>query len=95
VNAAVKMIVGIIIFLIGVYWYLPASAIKQYVPLTVGSTFQAFLVVFFGLFGLALILIGILVAWIEFEDMKWERREKAEKKVAAEEPKPVEKPKKK
>ena len=87
-NAAIKMIVGIIIFLIGVYWYLPTSAIKQYVPLTVGSAFQAFLVVFFGLFGLALILVGILIAWIEFEDMRWGRREKAEKKA---EPKPVKK----
>ena len=96
VNSAIKMIVGIIIFLIGIYWYLPTSAIKHYVPLTVGSAFQAFLVVFFGLFGLALILVGILVAWIEFEDMKWERREKKEKsEVKQEEAKPVEKPKKK
>ncbi len=77
-HSAVKMIVGIIIFLIGVYWYLPANWLKQFVPITVGSTFQAFLVVFFGLFGLALIFIGIVVAWIEIEDMKWERREKAE-----------------
>lgn len=77
-HSAVKMIVGIIIFLIGIYWYLPANLLKQFVPITVGSTFQAFLVVFFGLFGLALIFIGIVVAWIEIEDLKWERREKAE-----------------
>ncbi len=80
-SAIAKMIAGIVIFLIGIYWYLPGSWFKQFVPLTVGSTFQAFLVVFFGLFGLAFILVGLLVAWIEFEDMKWERREKQEKKA--------------
>ena len=80
-NSAIKMIVGIIIFLIGIYWYLPTSGLKHFVPLTVGSAFQAFLVVFFGLFGLVLIFVGLLVAWIEFEDMKWERREKSEKKA--------------
>ncbi len=79
-SAIAKMIVGIIVFLVGIYWYLPANWLKQFVPITVGSTFQAFLVVFFGLFGLLLIFVGIIVAWIEFEDMRWERREKQEKK---------------
>ncbi len=79
-SAIAKMILGIIVFLVGIYWYLPANYFKQFVPITVGSTFQAFLVVFFGLFGLLLIFVGIIVAWIEFEDMKWERREKAEKR---------------
>lgn len=84
-SSVAKLIVGIIVFLIGIYWYLPANYIKQFVPITVGSTFQAFLVVFFGLFGLVLIFVGIITAWIEIEDMKWERREKAEKaKPAAE-----------
>lgn len=78
-SAIAKMIIGVVIFLLGIYWYLPANYFKQFVPITVGSTFQAFLVVFFGLFGLALILLGLLIAWIELEDMKWERREKAEK----------------
>jgi len=30
--------------------------------------------------GIIVFLVGIIVAWIEFEDMKWERREKAEKR---------------
>jgi len=72
-----KMIAGIIVFLVGIYWYLPGSWVNQFVHLTVSSTFQAFMVVFFGLFGLALILLGLVIAWIEFEDLKWERREKA------------------
>jgi flagellar biosynthesis protein FlhB len=98
-SAIPKMIAGIIVFLVGIYWYLPTSWFKQFVPITVGSTFQAFLVVFFGLFGLALILLGILVAWIEFEDMRWERREKKDKqeqaKQEAAKPQPAPKPKKK
>lgn len=79
-NSVIKLIVGIIVFLIGIYWYLPNSVVKQFVPVTVGSAFQAFLVVFFGLVGLVLILVGLIVAWIEYEEIKWERREKSEKR---------------
>ncbi|MBI4174020.1 MAG: hypothetical protein HY517_00100 [Candidatus Aenigmarchaeota archaeon] len=72
-NAAVKMVVGIIIFLIGLYWYLPSNAVSAFFN---RSAFQAFLVVFEGLFGLLLIFLGLIVAWIEYEDLKWTRKEK-------------------
>lgn len=78
-GAVAKFIIGIIIFLIGLYWYVPGTGLAQWVPVTIGSTFQAFLVVFFGLFGILLIFVGLVIAWIEYEDMKWARREKAGK----------------
>ena len=71
-GAALKLIVGLIIFLVGIYWYLPSSIVSTFFG---RSAFQAFLVVFQGLFGLVLILFGLIIAWIEFEDIKWERKE--------------------
>ena len=73
-GAALKLIVGLIIFLVGIYWYLPSSVVSTF--FNGRSAFQAFLVVFQGLFGLGLILFGLIIAWIEFEDIKWERKEK-------------------
>lgn len=79
-HAAAKLVIGIIIFLLGVYWYVAPlfgnHVLSSMVPKTVGSTSQAFLVVFFGLFGLLLIFTGLMLAWIEFEDLKWEKKEK-------------------
>ena len=85
-HAASKMIIGIIIFLAGIYWYvagspyLKAPGIQQFVPTTIGSTFQAFLVVFFGLFGLFLIFLGLVIAWIEYEDLKWSSGQKRKRR---------------
>ncbi|MBS3051322.1 MAG: hypothetical protein J4400_04180 [Candidatus Aenigmarchaeota archaeon] len=72
-HAAVKLVVGVIVFLIGLYWYLPGNIVSSFFN---RSAFQAFLVVFEGLFGLLLIFLGLIVAWIEYEDLKWERKEK-------------------
>ena len=77
-HAGVKLIVGILIFLAGVYWYLPGNTIAP--ALGVASNVRAFLTVFAGLFGLLLIFLGLIVAWIEYEDLKWESKEKKEKK---------------
>ena len=79
-GAAAKLIAGLIVFLVGIYWYVAPlfgnHFFSSLVPKTVGSTSQAFLVVFFGLFGLILIFLGLIVAWIEFDDLKWESKEK-------------------
>ena len=75
-NSIVKMIIGLLIAAAGIYWYaadllgLPAfSVFGRY-------SFESLKTVFFGVFGIFLILFGLLVAWIEYEDMKWEREEK-------------------
>ena len=76
-NSGLKLILGIVVFLIGLYWYVPGNLVNMFFN---RSAFQAFLVVFEGLFGLFLIFIGLIIAWIEFEDIKWEKREKKVKK---------------
>ena len=79
-NSVVKLLFGIIFFIIGIYWYIAPyigqHGLSSLVPQTIGTTFQAFLVVFFGLFGLFLIVFGLIVIWIEIEDLKWSSKEK-------------------
>jgi len=87
-HPAIKLIVGVIIFLIGIYWY--AAPLFGHMGLqnffktwtsnaaATGSTFSSFVLVFAGLFGLVLIGLGLIIAWIEYEDLKWERKEKKE-----------------
>ncbi len=81
-HAAVKLIIGLLILIAGLYWYVAPifhggqNGVATF--LGVASTFQSFLVVFAGLFGLLLVVLGAIIAWIEYEDLKWERREKAE-----------------
>ena len=80
-NSAVKLIIGIIVFLIGIVWYAAPLMGQTGLQNALGhSTFDSFKVVFAGLFGLALLFFGLIVAWIEYEDIKWERKEKKEKK---------------
>lgn len=72
-NAIVKFIIGILILLLGIYWYVPNAV--PYLP----ATLESLAVVFSGVFGLILILLGAIIAWIEYEDIKWEKEEKEEK----------------
>jgi uncharacterized Tic20 family protein len=78
-HSAVKLVVGLLILIAGIYWYLPGTIAPM---IGVASTFQAFLTVFAGLFGLFLIFLGLIIAWIEYEDLKWEAREKKEAKTS-------------
>ncbi|MBS3074247.1 hypothetical protein J4447_02200 [Candidatus Pacearchaeota archaeon] len=92
-NSAAKLIIGIIILLIGLYWYAAPLFGHNGLQNIIGhSTFDSFKVVFAGLFGLLLIFLGAIVAWIEYEDIKWERKEKKEK-PAEDEEKPAKKKK--
>ncbi|MAH42913.1 hypothetical protein CL614_04290 [archaeon] len=86
-HPGIKLVIGLIIFLIGIYWY-AAPALGHYAiqnAMSVDaldlSTFEAFKVVLSGIFGIALIVFGLVIAWIEYEDLKWERKEKRAKKA--------------
>ncbi|MBI4895226.1 MAG: hypothetical protein HY831_01905 [Candidatus Aenigmarchaeota archaeon] len=76
-HSAIKLIVGLLIFLAGLYWYL-ADVIGQNMAASwLGhSAITALKTVFIGVFGLVLIFIGALVIWIEYEDLKWEMQDK-------------------
>ena len=76
-HAGAKLIIGIIIFLAGLAWYWP---VKYGGTLFGTQNIGRFLDVFFGVFGVLLIFLGLIVAWIEYEDLKWESKEKNEKK---------------
>lgn len=79
-NAVVKLVIGLLIAAAGIYWY-AADALQMPGFSVLGEySIAALKTVFFGLFGAFLILLGLLIAWIEYEDMKWEREEKAKKK---------------
>jgi len=78
-SAATKLLIGVIIFLAGLYWYVAPLLGHSGVAGILGmSTFRSLVTVFAGTFGLFLIFLGLIVAWIEYEDLKWEAREKKE-----------------
>jgi len=76
-HAAAKLIIGIIIFLAGIYWYAVPTMMRF---VGVDMTTHALSIVFAGVFGLILIVVGLIVAWIEIEDLRWARHEKQAKK---------------
>ncbi len=77
-SAILKLIFGLLVLGAGAYWYSPGNLVAP--ALSVGSTYRAFLTVFAGSFGLVLILFGLIIAWIEYEDIKWEKNETSAKK---------------
>lgn len=81
VHSAVKLVIGLLILLAGIYWY-AASWISPNGLFGV-NTASALKTVFFGTFGVFLAFLGLLIAWIEYEDLKWEARERAEKQKKA------------
>ncbi len=78
-----KMLVGIIIFIVGIVWYAG-------IP---GSTFQGFLKnlldLLAGTIGLFLLFVGLIVAWMGYDDYKMdiEMAKEEQKEGKKEEPK--------
>ena len=72
-NTAVKLIIGLLITIAGIYWYTAQNILGK-------NPWDSFMTIFVGGFGLFLLLVGLLVTWIEYEDLKWEREEKKPKK---------------
>lgn len=77
-HAAIKMIIGILIAIAGIYWYLADYIATGWKAIVGINAWEAFLTVFFGVFGIFLFLLGLLIAWIEYEDLKFESEEKKE-----------------
>jgi hypothetical protein len=79
-HSGVKLIIGLVILLAGLYWYAAGMfSLPGFGPLGANAV-NALKTVFFGTFGLFLIFLGLIIAWIEYEDIKWEAREKKSKK---------------
>ena len=76
-HSAAKMLVGVLILIAGLYWYLADIVNVNLAASWLGSSAIAALKsVFIGIFGLVLVFVGLLVMWIEYEDLKWELQER-------------------
>ena len=69
----VKMLVGIIIFIIGVAWYVP----KQYYGI---GFLDDLLTLLGGTIGLVLLFVGLIVAWMGYDDYKMDAEMAKEEK---------------
>ena len=73
-NNIIKMLIGIVLLIIGVAWYVPVYGLGFWVQLV------ALLKATIGIF---LIFVGLVVAWMGYDDYKMDRemaKEETEKK---------------
>ncbi len=75
-HTLVKLFIGLLIAIAGVYWYAADYVASGWQPIVGFRAIDALITVFVGTFGLFLVFFGLLVAWIEYEDWKWEKEEK-------------------
>lgn len=66
-NPFVKLLIGLMFLISGVSWYLFKDAFVPYFGVT---SFEALGIVFVGGFGLVLLSLGLLVTWIEIEEVR-------------------------
>ncbi len=73
-SAALKLVLGVVVILIGLWLLLPAGVVEEVKPEEGISArldwWQHFKTVLMGMIPPFLIVIGILVVWIEAEEMK-------------------------
>jgi hypothetical protein len=71
----VKIVVGILLMLGGIAWYFVKIPLLGSV-LAAGSLvpfWRSFLVVFAGFFGLLVLLVGLVLAWLSYDEYKTSR----------------------
>lgn len=76
-----KMLIGIVVFIIGIAWYVPTYGLNFYRELI--SLLEAVI-------GLFLIFAGLIVAWMGYDDFKMDKemaKEEKKEEVKTEEPK--------
>ncbi|HIE41079.1 MAG TPA: hypothetical protein EYP80_00275 [Candidatus Aenigmarchaeota archaeon] len=76
-NAVVKLIIGILITTTGLAWYIFHSALTFY---GLQDSLYSLNLIFSGIFGAFLILFGLLLTWIEAEEVKESLSERKAKK---------------
>lgn len=90
-NTVAKLIIGLLVTIAGLAWYIWGAAFKPYLMVSSGvSSLTALGIIFVGSFGLLLILVGLFITWIELEDIKDMKSEK-KRAAEAEEPEKLEK----
>ncbi|MBU5575159.1 MAG: hypothetical protein KQA40_01680 [Candidatus Aenigmarchaeota archaeon] len=76
-NALIKSIIGVIIAIIGLWFLVP---IPGYEGMFAGVALNAFITLLIGAIPVFLLLFGLLMAWIEYDEWKLEKEEKQSKK---------------
>ncbi len=88
-SAAVKLALGVVVILIGLWLLLPAGFVEEIKPEEgISETldwWEPFTIVVMGMIPPFLILIGILVVWIEAEEMRTPKISDLEMEVEEEE----------
>lgn len=73
-NAAVKLIIGLIFIVVGLWLLVPSSMVPSIKPTGIGGVslnwLPAFITVLKGFIPPFLIIIGVLIVWIESEELK-------------------------
>ncbi len=63
-NNAIKMVIGILLMAAGIYWYIGN------IPYFGNELWRSLKIVFEGVFGLFIFFLGLLIAWIAWDDHK-------------------------
>jgi hypothetical protein len=71
VNNIIKMFIGIVVLVIGLVWYLPGYGLGYYIELM--SLLKATI-------GLFLLFVGLIVAWMGYDDYKMDKEMAQEEK---------------
>jgi hypothetical protein len=75
VNNIIKMFIGIVVFLIGIVWY---TGIPMY---NIKGNWDNLIILLGGTIGIFLLFVGLIVAWMGYDDYKMDKEmEKEEKK---------------
>lgn len=70
----VKMIIGALLILLGVWWYIPGSLFTEVlVPHSSLTNFQSLVAAVQGSAGIILLLVGVFVVWIEHDEIRMRR----------------------
>jgi predicted RNA-binding Zn-ribbon protein involved in translation (DUF1610 family) len=92
-RAVLKIIGAIVLIIVGIYWYFPS-----FPTILMMKNYESLVLLFQGVFGGLLLLIGLFVLWLETEELKTrtvkkeaETAEKIEDIKSALETKPLEK----
>lgn len=93
-HAAVKVILGIVILLIGLGLFVDSAYDNAMTGISI-NWLENFVIVLTGIIPMFLILIGLFVIWLEVDELKAEKEFKLEEEKSNAKPAPAVKPAKK
>lgn len=70
-NTIVKLIIGTLLIIAGIAWYYNPNAL---VPYGLIDSVTSLKIIISGIVGLILIIFGLLLIWVELEEVKVSRR---------------------